>query len=131
MCKEFDIASVIYNPLAGGLLTGKQQSHAPLPGSRFDQNKMYLDRYWHAADFEAVEQLKQIASHAGRSLVSLALNWLYHHTPADCIILGASKLEHLDENLKVLNDGPLDQDTLNACDQVWSKLRGPTPKYNR
>lgn len=131
MCKHFGISTVVYNPLAGGLLTGKQQSHAPLAGSRFDQNKMYLDRYWHDADFAAVEELKQIASKAGRSLVSLALNWIYRHTAADCIILGASRLDHLDENLKVLGDGPLDQATLDGCDQVWLKLRGPTPKYNR
>ncbi len=131
MCKEFDVATVVYNPLAGGLLTGKQPSQAPLPGSRFDNNQMYLERYWHQADFEAVEELKQIASKAGRSLVSLALNWLYHHTPTDCIILGASRLEHLDENLKVLGDGPLDKSTLDACDQVWLELRGPSPKYNR
>lgn len=131
MCKEFDIATVVYNPLAGGLLTGKQQSQAPLPGTRFDKNQMYLDRYWHQADFEAVEELKQIAARAGRSLVSLALNWLYRHTATDCIILGASRLDQLDENLKVLQDGPLDQSTLDACDQVWLKLRGPSPKYNR
>ena len=131
MCKQFEIATVVYNPLAGGLLTGKQQSHAPLAGSRFDNNKMYLDRYWHAADFAAVEELKQIASKAGRSLVSLALNWIYHHTIADCIILGASRPEQLDENMKALADGPLDKGTLDACDRVWLKLRGPSPKYNR
>lgn len=131
MCKHFGVSTVVYNPLAGGLLTGKQQSQAPLAGSRFDNNKMYLDRYWHAADFAAVEELKQIASKAGRSLVSLALNWIYHHTAADCIILGASRLEQLDENLKVLGDGPLDRATLDGCDQVWLKLRGPSPKYNR
>lgn len=131
MCKEFGVAAVVYNPLAGGLLTGKQQRQAPLPGTRFDNNRMYLDRYWHQADFEAVEELKQIAAQAGRSLVSLALNWLYHHRPIDCIILGASRLEQLDENLKVLGDGPLDPPTLEACDRVWTKLRGPSPKYNR
>ena len=131
MCKQFDISTVVYNPLAGGLLTGKQQSHAPLAGSRFDNNKMYLDRYWHDADFAAVEELKQIASKAGRSLVSLALNWIYHHTMADCMILGASRLEQLEENIRVLGEGPLDKGTLDACDQVWLKLRGPSPKYNR
>lgn len=131
MCSHFDVSSVVYNPLAGGLLTGKQQSQAPLAGSRFDNNKMYLDRYWHAADFAAIEELTQIAAKAGRSLVSLALNWIYRHTSADCIIFGASRLEQLDENLKVLGDGPLDKPTLEACDQVWLKLRGPSPKYNR
>lgn len=131
MCKEFGISTVVYNPLAGGLLTGKQQSHAPLPGTRFDNNKMYLDRYWHQATFAAVEELKQIASRAGRSMVSLALNWIYHHTAVDSIILGASRLEQLDENLKALADGALTKETLQECDQVWLKLRGPSPKYNR
>ena len=131
MCKQFGISTVVYNPLAGGLLTGKQQSQAPVAGSRFDNNKMYLDRYWHPADFAAVEELKQIASTAGRSLVSLALNWIYHHTMADCMILGASRLQQLEENIQVLGDGPLDQPTLDGCNQVWLKLRGPSPKYNR
>jgi len=131
MCQEFGVSSIVFNPLAGGLLTGKQSRQAPLPGTRFDKNRMYLDRYWHDEDFEAVDALKQIAAQAGRSLVSLALNWLYHHTPIEGIILGASRIEHLQENLQVLSDGPLDESTLRCCDQVWAKLRGPTPKYNR
>jgi aryl-alcohol dehydrogenase-like predicted oxidoreductase len=131
MCKQYGLSNIVYNPLAGGLLTGKHRREAPLPGTRFDNNRMYLDRYWHQADFDAVEQLQQVAAGAGRSLLSLSLNWLYHHTPSDCIILGASKAEHLEENLKVLGDGPLDAATLQLCDEVWTALRGPTPKYNR
>ena len=131
MCKEFGVSTVVYNPLAGGLLTGKQQRQAPLPGTRFDKNQMYLDRYWHQADFDAVDELKAVAEKSGRSLLSLALNWLYHHSASDCIILGASRIEQLEQDLKALGDGPLDEQTLNACDQVWAKLRGPTPKYNR
>jgi aryl-alcohol dehydrogenase-like predicted oxidoreductase len=131
MSKRFGVSNVVYNPLAGGLLTGKQRRDGPLPGTRFDNNRMYLDRYWHPADFDAVEQLQLIAAAAGRSLLSLALNWIYHHTPVECIILGASRVEHLEQNLKVLSDGPLDAETLQGCDKVWEALRGPTPKYNR
>lgn len=131
MCQQFGVSNIVYNPLAGGLLTGKQRREAPLPGTRFDNNRMYLDRYWHQAAFDAVEQLQHIAAAAGRSLLSLALNWLYHHTVTDCIILGASKLEHLDQDLEVFRDGPLDPETLQACDKVWTALRGPTPNYNR
>jgi len=131
MCQRFGVPNIVYNPLAGGLLTGKHRREAPLPGTRFDKNQMYLDRYWHQADFDAVDQLQQIAAAAGRSLLSLALNWLYHHTVADGIILGASKIEHLEQDLNVLNDGPLSADTVQACDKVWTALRGPTPKYNR
>jgi len=131
MCRRFGVSTIVYNPLAGGLLTGKHQREAPLLGSRFDKNKLYLDRYWHAADFDAVEELRAIAAKAGRSLVSLALNWIYHHTSADCIIIGASRVDHLNENLKALEDGPLDDATIEACDGVWLKLRGPSPVYNR
>jgi len=131
MARQFGVSSVVYNPLAGGLLTGKQKREAPLAGTRFDKNQMYLDRYWHPAYFDAVDELKEVAARAGRSMVSLSLNWLLHHTAADCVILGASRIEHLDDNLKALEEGPLAADTLAACDAVWQKLRGVTPKYNR
>jgi len=131
MCKHFGVSNIVYNPLAGGLLTGKHKRDAPIPGTRFDKNKVYMDRYWHRADFDAVEQLSQVAEKSGRSLLSMSLNWLYHHTAADCIILGASRVEHLEQNLTALRDGPLAAETLQACDQVWTELRGPTPKYNR
>jgi aryl-alcohol dehydrogenase-like predicted oxidoreductase len=131
MCRQVGVSTVVYNPVAGGLLTGKQRREAPLPGTRFDANQLYLDRYWHPAYFDAVDELRQVAQRAGRSLVSLSLNWLLHHTETDCMILGASRIEQLEENLKTLDDGPLPPDAVAACDAVWAKLRGVTPKYNR
>jgi aryl-alcohol dehydrogenase-like predicted oxidoreductase len=61
----------------------------------------------------------------------LALNWLMHHTATDSVILGASKLEQLQQNLDVLEDGPLAAEVVQRCDEVWKELRGPTPVYNR
>lgn len=131
MCREYGLATIVYNPLAGGLLTGKQQFAAPLPGTRFDQNQAYLDRYWHEANFEAVQALTTAAEAAKRSLVSLALNWVLHHGGVDGVILGASRLAHLTENLAALREGPLPPGAVAACDRVWGRLRGPSPKYNR
>lgn len=131
MCRHFGVSTVVYNPIAGGLLTGKQRREEPLAGTRFDGNKMYLDRYWHDQDFEAVENLRGIAERAGRSLVSLAINWILHHTTVDCVILGASRAEQLIENIKTLDDGPLPADAVAACNEVWKGLRGVTPQYNR
>ena len=65
MCKEFGVSTVVYNPLAGGLLTGKHKQEQPIPGTRFDKNKLYQDRYWHDQYFEAVEQLRKIAKSRG------------------------------------------------------------------
>jgi aryl-alcohol dehydrogenase-like predicted oxidoreductase len=131
MTREFGISTVVYNPLAGGMLTGKQKRGAPISGTRFDNNQMYLSRYWYDAYFDAVEEILAIARAAGRSPVSFALNWLLHHTTIDCVILGASKIEQLEENLKAMEDGPLPASAVTACDAVWAKLRGVTPQYNR
>jgi len=131
MCREFGVSTVVYNPLAGGLLTGKHKREQPTPGTRFDNNQMYLDRYWHPAYFDAVEELGHAAARAGRSLVSIALGWLLHHTTTDCVILGASRAQQIAENLHAIEEGPLDAETLAACDAAWAKLRGVTPKYNR
>jgi aryl-alcohol dehydrogenase-like predicted oxidoreductase len=131
MVQHFGLATCVYNPVAGGLLTGKQQREKPQAGTRFDNNQMYLDRYWHPAYFDAVDKLAQIAAAAGRSLISLSLNWILHHTPVDCVILGASRLEQLEQNLGTLGDGALAKATVDACDQIWRDLRGITPKYNR
>ena len=131
MCKQFGVSTIVYNPLAGGLLTGKQKREAPLTGTRFDNNQMYLNRYWYDAYFDAVHELAVIARNAGRSMVSLALNWLLHHTATDCVILGASRIEQLDENLKAIEEGALAPEAVAACDGIWAKLRGVTPQYNR
>jgi aryl-alcohol dehydrogenase-like predicted oxidoreductase len=131
MCQELGVSTVVYNPLAGGLLTGKHQHAEVTPGTRFDSNKLYQDRYWHRQDFEAVEKLRAIASAAGRSLISVSLNWLLHHTQSDCVILGASSMRQLEENLAAAAEGPLPEQTVQACDQVWQELRGPLPVYNR
>jgi aryl-alcohol dehydrogenase-like predicted oxidoreductase len=131
-CQRFGVAIVPYNPLAGGLLTGKHsRGSAPTPGTRFDGNKMYQDRYWHEDDFAAVEELTSIAREAGKTLVELSLQWLLSQTAVDSIILGASRVEQLEQNLKAAEGTKLDKSVLESCDVVWKRLRGITPKYNR
>jgi aryl-alcohol dehydrogenase-like predicted oxidoreductase len=131
MAKELGVSTIVYNPLAGGLLTGKHKADTIAAGGRFDAMPVYQDRYWHPQDFTAVEQLKKIAADAGRSLISLSLNWLLHHTSVDCVILGASRKEHLAANLQACTEGPLSAVTLAACDAVWQQFRGPVLFYNR
>jgi aryl-alcohol dehydrogenase-like predicted oxidoreductase len=131
MCKRFGVSTAIYNPLAGGLLTGKQPRERPEAGTRFDKNQLYLDRYWHPAYFDAVDELRRIAQQSGRSAIDIALNWLLEHTATDVVILGASKPEQLQQNLDAFGRGPLPEDALKAVDAMWDRLKGITPKYNR
>lgn len=131
-CKRYGVAVIPYNPLAGGLLAGKHSRDSkPLAGSRFDNNALYLGRYWHDDYFEAVEELKSIAREAGKTLVELSIQWVLAQPQVDSVILGASSPAQLVENLKAAEGGPLDAPALERCDAVWRRLRGVTPKYNR
>src|SRR5260370_20871467 len=107
LARHCGIITVAYNPLAGGLLTGKHANNTPAPGSRFEDNQVYRDRYWHPAYLRAVAELCQVAGGIGRTIVSLALNWLLHHTVTDCVVLGATRPEQLQQNLQAIDEGPL------------------------
>ena len=129
---RFGVSAVCYNPLAGGLLTGKHSFHkGPVGGTRFDGNSAHLKRFWHPEYFEAVEKLKPIAQKAGTTLVGLALRRLIQQQAVDSIIIGASTLEQLEENLLAAQGSALNSEVIEACDKVWQALRGPAPKYNR
>jgi aryl-alcohol dehydrogenase-like predicted oxidoreductase len=130
---QLGVSSFVYNPLAGGLLTGKQNlTSGPLAGTRFDGNQMYLNRYWNEAVFHAVEELKKIAVGSGRTLIEMSLGWLLGRPGVDGVILGASRPEQLAENLRTIERRrPLEPQVLEACDAVWGSLRGVAPKYNR
>lgn len=128
--REMDLGLVVYNPIAGGLLTGKHRRGKAADGSRYVDNQMYIDRYWHDSMFDAVESLESIASEMGLSLVELSYRWLASQDIVDSIIMGVSKVEQLKMNVSAA-EGRLDDAILAACDAVWAQFRGPHFKYNR
>ena len=130
--EHFGWSTLAYNPLAGGLLTGKHRRPAdePADGTRFTKG-MYRDRYWNPVQFDAVERLRAVAGRAGLSLVELALRWVLGRPLVSGILLGASSHDQLVANLRAVDGPPLDRDTLDACDGVWEGVGGVAPDYNR
>jgi aryl-alcohol dehydrogenase-like predicted oxidoreductase len=129
--RRFGQVDIGYNPLAGGLLTGKHRpDRQPPEGTRFSKER-YRDRYWNTAQFAAVDKLRGVAGEAGLTLVQLALRWLRDRPLTDSILLGASSVAQLRDNLDALDGPGLDAGTLDACDAVWDELGGTAPHYNR
>ncbi|PAU91072.1 aldo/keto reductase [Kocuria sp. WN036] len=126
--------TMVYNPLGGGLLTGRHRFDAAPEDGRFQGSRlaeMYKERYWDEQLFDAVGQLSRIADDAGMPLIELALRWLVSRPATGSLLLGGSKPHQLTANLEVLARGPLEDSVLEACDRVGSALRGPMPAYNR
>lgn len=130
-CREMEVGVMAYNPLAGGLLTGKhRKGQPPVQGTRFDLQKIYRDRYWHDPFLDAVEALKIIAADAGLSLIELSLRWVLAQRDVTCVNLGASSLDQLENNLEAC-PGVLSDSLVEACDKIWRDLQGQIPWYNR
>jgi aryl-alcohol dehydrogenase (NADP+) len=102
-CGEEGIGVIPYNPIAGGLLTGKHsRTSAPGAGTRFTLGSAaqnYQDRYWHDREFDTVDALQGLAGQAGVSLVTLAVAWVLAHPAITSPIIGASSPGQLDGSL--------------------------------
>jgi aryl-alcohol dehydrogenase-like predicted oxidoreductase len=126
------VSTFVYNPLAGGLLTGKYAGtdDAVAPGTRFSGSQ-YRERYWSERQFEAAARVGDLAASLGLTSVELSLAWVAAQPLVDGVIIGGSSVEQLTANLDALARTTLDPDTLEQCDSVWNDLRGPLPHYNR
>lgn len=119
------LGTLVYNPLAGGFLSGKyRKGQDPEEGTRFTLGTAagrYQERYWHEAQFEAVEVLKAVVEAKGLNMVSVAVAWVLRQKGVTSAIIGASKPEQLDANLDALNV-TFDDELLEACDAAWWSL---------
>ena len=93
--RSYELHTTVYNPLAGGLLTGKHsRDGSTQKGSRFDKNRLYQGRYFTDAMFDRVDALAD-ARRAGRrmSLLELSYAWLAGAPGVDSILLGPASVE--------------------------------------
>jgi len=131
-CGEDGIGVIPYNPIAGGLLSGKHsRAAAPTEGSRFTLGTaggMYQDRYWHEREFDTVDALSRLAHEAGVSLVTLAVAWVLANKVITAPIIGASKPGQLDDSLAAVGY-QLDADLKRQLDELTQEYRlGDAPR---
>ena len=128
LLKENGCAFVAYNPLAAGLLTGKHsRSSAEVKSGRFKDNPNYLPRFYTDDNFEATRLIQQACDDEGITMVEATYRWMLRHSALseqDGVLLGASSLAQLDENLDACLAGmekePLSADTIKAFDEAWA-----------
>jgi aryl-alcohol dehydrogenase-like predicted oxidoreductase len=125
LCRDQGVGVIVFNPLAGGMLTGKHEPQAgPEPGGRFTlgaTGDLYRDRYWHAVQFEAVDALKAYCKQRGWNLATASVAWVLGQPGITSAIVGASRAEQLEATL----DGAglvFDDEARAAFDAIWWSL---------
>ena len=125
LVRHHGLGVLVYNPLAGGFLSGKYKAgQTPEDGTRFTLGKAadrYQARYWHDAQFQAVETLKQVVEGKDSTWYPVAVAWVLRQPGISSAIIGASKPEQLDANIDALTV-EFDEDLLNACEAAWWDL---------
>mmetsp|Transcript_10776 Transcript_10776/g.21406 ORF Transcript_10776/g.21406 Transcript_10776/m.21406 type:complete len:400 (-) Transcript_10776:688-1887(-) len=143
---------VAYNPLAGGMLTGKHIGGSEGGGDevkegRFKNNPNYLPRFYTPSNFKALQIIQSACEENDISMVEGTYRWLLRHSAlragesgsdgGDGILLGVSSMEQLEENLKcclrakddVVTDkggeasGKLPQSVVKAFDEAWDIIQ--------
>lgn len=126
LCEEEGIGVIPYNPLAGGLLTGKHsQASGPLEGTRFtlgNAAQNYQSRYWHDREFDTVEAIKGVSKDSGIPMVQMALRWVLAHPAITAPIIGASRPEQLDDSLAAV-EAALPADVKTRLDEITADYR--------
>jgi aryl-alcohol dehydrogenase-like predicted oxidoreductase len=107
---EYKYGSTIWSPLAGGILTGKYNDGNIPAGSRYDKHGDFLKSTWNnyfAEDkkektIQKLKALEDLAKEVGYSQGQLALAWALANQDVSTILLGFTRLEQIDENMKAI-----------------------------
>lgn len=132
---RFGMRYYAYNPLCGGLLTGRYGSYEEPPADgRFTHRPGYQNRYWKKSYFDALSLVKEACDRQGISPAEASYRWLMHHSMlreerGDGIIMGASGMSHLRQNLEAARKGPLPGEITDAFERAWEICRADSPEY--
>ncbi|MDZ4757330.1 MAG: aldo/keto reductase [Bacteroidota bacterium] len=102
------LGTTIWSPLASGLLSGKYNNATPTDTRLNIEGMEWLkERMFQPGRLETIDKLNTLAKELSLSLPVLALAWVLKNEHVSTAILGASKVEQLDENLKALDAAAL------------------------
>ena len=116
------IGNVVFSPLAHGMLTGKYPPGQPAPeGSRAadsEQNAVIMELYWNEENKRKGQELVRIAREMEVTAAQLALAWCLRRSEVTSVILGARRVEQLEENLKAV-DIEVPDEVMAALDELY------------
>ena len=127
--QKHHLGMTVYNPIAGGLLSGKYDFNQLPTEGRFAEKANYMARYWKPENFEIIKKLEKIAADKEISLLELSMKWCIAHPYIDSVISGVSRLEQLQQNITAMNGISLDDETMLKCEEIGKELLNGRTNY--
>ncbi|MEP4079366.1 aldo/keto reductase [Haloferula sp.] len=115
--EAYGIGSIPFSPLAQGMLTPKYLEGIP-DGSRAAREEGFLQTEQIEAQRKTLLALNEIANEKGMPLHHLALRWVMDQPGVTSALIGARTVAQLDDSLAAIDLEPLDQETLDAINEV-------------
>jgi len=115
---ELGIGSIVFSPLAGGLLTNRYLSGRAPAGSRAAEGRWFTEDALSETYLDRARGLQEIAEARGQSLAQLALTWVLRQPAVTSALVGASSVAQLDDSLDALDAAPLGDDELAAVEPL-------------
>ncbi len=126
LLQDQQVGLMVWSPLAGGLLSGKFSRDGEGPADARRSNFDFPPVHRELA-FDIIDVMRPMAEERDISVARLALAWLLHQDAVTSVIIGAKKMEHLEDNLAAI-DVELTDDELARLDEA-SKLPDEYPQW--
>jgi aryl-alcohol dehydrogenase (NADP+) len=102
LCRDQGIGLIPWSPLARGFLTGKYTRGKNLDSARYRSDRLLAEGFFRPEDFDILEEVLRVAKEKGMTASQVALAWLLHKGVVAPIV-GATKLEHIEQAVEALN----------------------------
>jgi len=109
------VGCIAFSPLAQGMLTDRYLNGIP-QDSRAAKPMTYLEKNQVEAQIPKIRQLNEIASERGQKLSQMALSWLLKDDRVTSVLIGASSVAQLKDNLEALDKIEFDEDEIRKID---------------
>ena len=109
---------ICYSPLAQGALSNKYLKEIPKDSRAMREGTTIADRYLSEKQIEIVRELNKIAEERGQSLAQMALSWILRRKEITSVLIGASKVEQIVDNVNALKKLDFTQEELKRIEEI-------------
>lgn len=111
-CRAMGVGLIPWSPLARGFLAGNRTPDKSGDTARAKSDEHAHRMYFSDADFEIVERVKEIAARLEKSPAQIALAWMLHKDGIRSPIIGATKMQHMNEAIEAVEIELSDDDMI-------------------